>query len=336
MRFKEYFRQKKISFLLVGLLIIAGLFAIRWLTADVVEFDLPNNIQDLLTVSISVILESLPFVVLGILLSILIQTWLPDDFIIKRLPKNALLRRMAVSLLGMFMPVCECGNIPLARGLIVKGLSVPDSLTFLLAAPILNPITIITTQQAFGGDMTILVARLLGGFLIANIIGWVFSKYSSKKSMLTDNFEAICKQPDTHDHSKKGKARQSTKILLQELNAIMPALFIGAFIAGAIQLLGPREILTVLGADPILSVLAMILLAFIVSICSNVDAFFALAFKSTFTTGAIVSFLTFGPMIDIKMIALMRTTYRPIVIWQIVGLVTLMSILIGLVVNYAF
>jgi len=336
MRLREYFKQKKILFLLIGLLIIAGLFAIRWFTADTADFNLPNNTQDLLTVSISVILESLPFVVLGILLSIAVQIWLPEDFIIKRLPKNAILRRMTISLLGMLMPVCECGNIPLARGLIVKGLSVPDSLTFLLAAPILNPITIITTQQAFGGDTTILVARLLGGFLIANIIGWIFSKYSSKKSMLTDSFAAICKQPSTHHHSKKGKTRQSAKILLQELNAIMPALFIGALIAGAIQLLGPREVLTVLGADPVLSVFAMILLAFIVSICSNVDAFFALAFKSTFTTGAIVSFLTFGPMIDIKMIALMRTTYRPVVIWQIVGLVTLMSVFIGLVVNYAF
>ncbi len=320
----------------MGLLIVAALFFIRYTTNDSVGLNLPNQARDLFTISISVILESLPFIVLGVLLSIAVQVWLPEDFIIKRLPKNPILRRMTISFLGMLLPVCECGNVPLARGLIVKGLTVPDSLTFLLAAPILNPITIITTQQAFGGDMTVLVARLLGGFLIANIIGMIFSRYPSNKSMLSDSFQAICEQPDPHNHTHKKHMKRSAKILLQELNAIMPALFIGAFIAGAVQLLGPRELLSILGADPILSILAMMLLAFIVSICSNVDAFFALAFKNTFTTGAIVSFLTFGPMIDIKMLALMRTTYRPAVIAQVVALAALMSLVLGLVVNYAF
>lgn len=325
---------KRLAFLLIGLLVIGGLFALKAWT-PLIAVDLPDHLQDLITVSVSIILESLPFIILGVILSIVVQAWLPRDFLLQRLPKNPVLRRMAVSLLGMFMPVCECGNIPLARGLIVKGLSVPDSLTFLLAAPILNPITIITTQQAFGGDMTILIARLLGGFVIANFIGWIFSKKTDQESMLTDNFTAICKESE-HDHGEKKPIKRSGRILLQELNAIMPALFIGAFIAGAIQLLGPREILVILGADPVLSVFAMMALAFIVSICSNVDAFFALAFKSTFTTGALVSFLTFGPMIDIKMIALMRTTYRPRVILQIIAIVALLSALLGLVVNYAF
>jgi len=336
MGWKSYFKSKRMSLLIIALLAIAMLFVIRHFTNDIPTGLLSNQTQDLFTISISVILESLPFIVLGLVLSILVQVWLPDDFIIKRLPKNAILRRMTISLLGMLMPVCECGNIPLARGLIVKGLSVSDSLTFLLAAPILNPITIITTQQAFGGDSTILIARLLGGFAIANIIGMIFSKYPMNKNMLTDGFQEICETPKAHDHSHKQRAKRSTKILLQELNAIMPALFIGAFIAGAIQLLGPREVLTLLGADPILSVIAMMLLAFVVSICSNVDAFFALAFKNTFTTGALVSFLTFGPMIDIKMLALMRTTYRPIVIVQVTALVALMSFVLGLVVNYGF
>lgn len=333
---EKILKTRGVGLLFLGIIIFAVLLIIRHLTADGIGLTLPNNIQDLFTVSISVILESLPFIVLGILLSIALQLWLPKEFLFKRLPKNPFLRRMVVSLLGMFMPVCECGNVPLARGLMAKGLNVSDSLTFLLAAPILNPITIITTQQAFGNDPVILAARLLGGFVIANAVGWLFSREQNQESLLTEDFAAVCHEPDPHDHSHGKRLAEGARILMREANTIMPALFLGAFIAGAIQLLGPREILTVLGSDPVLSIFAMMALAFIVSICSNIDAFFALAFKGTFTAGSLVSFMVFGPMIDIKMIALMRTTYRTAVIWKIAGIVTLFSALIGLGVNYAF
>ena len=76
------------------------------------------------------------------------------------------------------------------------------------------------------------------------------------------------------------------------------------------------------------------MLAFVISICSNVDAFFALAFRDTFTAGSLVSFLVFGPMIDIKLLSLMRTTYQPKVLMQVSLLVLLMAAAIGLGVNY--
>src|SRR5690606_19826730 len=111
------------------------------------------------------------------------------------------LRRMLLSLLGIFLPVCECGNVPLARGLISRGLSPAESITFLLAAPILNPVTIITTYQAFGWDHGILVARILGGFVIANLVGWVFSRHPNPQTVLTPSFAASCEahQEDQRD-----------------------------------------------------------------------------------------------------------------------------------------
>lgn len=117
---------------------------------------------------------------------------------------------------------------------------------------------------------------------------------------------------------------------------MLPALLIGAGVAALVQVAVPREVLVALGSDPAWSIIAMLALAFIVSICSNVDAFFALAFKDTFTAGSLVSFLTFGPMIDIKLLSMMRTTYRSRVLAQVSLLVLLLSAAIGLGVNYAF
>ena len=165
-------RRTRNIWLGVGLGGLAVLFTVRAFTGGLEDAALPNQMQDFLTLSISVIIESLPFVILGILLSIVVQVWLPDGILMKYLPRNPVLRRFCISLFGIFLPVCECGNVPLARGLIVGGFTVPESMTFLLAAPIVNPITIITTHQAFGFDDGILVARILGGLAIANIIGW--------------------------------------------------------------------------------------------------------------------------------------------------------------------
>jgi uncharacterized membrane protein YraQ (UPF0718 family) len=319
--------------LTVGLAGIGAAFAIRAVTPRFGPWSLPNQVQDLLTLSISVIIESLPFVILGILLSILVQVWIPDHWIMRILPRNAALRRAVISLLGIFLPVCECGNVPLARGLIVKGFTVSESMTFLLAAPIVNPITILTTGQAFGFDSGIFLARLVGGFAIANIVGWLFSRHPNQDGLLTDRFAAECRLPDPHEHDQS-RWQKSIELFTRESGVIMPALFIGSFIAGLVQVGVPRAVLLGLGGNPVWSILAMMALAFVISVCSNVDSFFILPFASTFMPGSIAVFLVFGPIIDIKMLTLMRTTFTMRVLVQLTVVVGLLSALVGLVVNY--
>ncbi|QHU91731.1 permease [Candidatus Saccharibacteria bacterium oral taxon 955] len=292
---------------------------------------MPKQVQDFITLSLGVIIEALPFVMLGLFFSIIVRLWLPHDWLLKYLPKQPFLRRALISLLGVFMPVCECGNVPLARGLLAKGLTPAESLTFLLAAPILNPVTIITTQQAFSDDNTVLITRILGGFLIANLIGWIYSS-TRQDAMLRPEFIAICKEKKDNSN----KLVDALHFFKHETRSMMPALVIGAMVAGFIQVVVPRETILLLGNSPAWSVLVMAVLAFVVSICSSVDAFFALAFRGSFTSGSLVSFLTFGPMIDVKMLSLMRTTYRRNILLQVSVLVFLMSMLIGLVVNYVF
>lgn len=294
------------------------------------KLDLPRTLSDFFTLTFSVLIESTPFIVLGIVLSILVQIWLPANTIERILPHNAILRRACISLLGMFLPVCECGNVPLARGLIMRGFTVPEAITFLLAAPILNPIVIITTHQAFGWDGGILVWRIAGGFLLANLIGWIYSRHPRPGELLTPRFEEQCR---VEQHPHGGRLERSFSQFQSEARAVMPALLIGSAIAGAVQVLIPRAALVALGTNPVLSVVAMMLLAVIISICSNVDAFFILSFGSTFLPGAIIAFLVLGPVIDVKMLALLRTTFTSRTLLQITAIAVLFVGALGLGVN---
>jgi uncharacterized membrane protein YraQ (UPF0718 family) len=316
----------------MGIVLTAAVFATRAFAPSSTADELPNVARDFLTLSISVVVESIPFVFLGIMLSIVVQIWLPDSLMRRVLPERPVLRRAVMSLLGVLLPVCECGNVPLTRGMMVKGLTVAESMTFLLAAPILNPVTIITTYQAFGWDNGILAARIIGGFVIANLLGWLFSRHPRPEELLTRGFEATCRVG--HDHaSQTPRLQRSITAFSSEASAMMPALFIGSAIAGLIQVGVSRDVLIALGSNPVWSVLALMALAFVIAICSNVDAFFILSFGSTFMPGAIVAFLVFGAMVDVKMLALLRTTFTTATLARLTVVVALASLALGLGVN---
>ncbi|WP_179432247.1 permease [Microbacterium pseudoresistens] len=315
---------------LLGAVAVGALVAIDVFAPSLFPAALPTRVQDGLTLSLSVLFEALPFVVLGVLLSIVVQVWLPDGVIERILPKSGWARRAVLSLLGMLIPVCECGNVPFARGLMMRGLAPAEALTFLMAAPIVNPIVILTTHAAFGWDGGILVARLVGGYLIANLIGWIYSRHPAPDALLTSHFRDTCERVA---HEPGTPVRRSLTQFLIELRAVMPALVIGSALAGGVQVLVPRDVLLAIGANPVLSIVAMIALAITVAICSNVDAFFALSFASTFSSGALIAFLLVGPLVDIKMLALLRTTFTARTLAGIVAVVILAAFGIGIGVN---
>ena len=318
--------------LVVAIVIAVGLVVARVVSSTVVPAGvLPNRLQDGLTLGMSVLIESLPFVILGVVISIVVRIWLPDGAFTRLLPRLPWLRRIVISFVGMLLPVCECGNVPLARGLMVRGLTVAESMTFLFAAPILNPITIITTAQAFGWSGGILVARIAGGFAIANLLGWLFSRHPNPESLLTPRFAAECRMPAHDEHGTRWS--RSVQLFSTEAANLLPALFVGAVAAAAVQTVVPRSVLVALGTDPIWSVVAMIALSFIISVCSTVDAFFILPFASTFLPGSITAFMVFGAMIDIRMIALLRTTFTTRTIIQLFAVILLSSAAIAWLVN---
>ena len=351
--------------LLMGFALAAALLLwLKTVETDGLGLSLPSELQDFTTLALSIVVEALPFVILGALVSVIVRLFAPTERILRLLPKRPLLRRLSISLFGTFMPVCECGNVPVGRGLVIRGLSVAESTTFLLAAPIINPITLLATSQAFRLDPSIVWIRMAGGLLIANLVGGLIALYKDQMELVSKGFyNTLCQvgtaddlhhhehhhehhdhdqhhEPHDHDHAHASNRwwdrwQEGILIFRDEVSLMLKVLCLGALIAGATQVFVPRDVLTSLGSDPFLSILAMIALAFIISICANVDAFFALAYSNTFTVGSIVAFLVFGPMIDIKMLTMMRTTYKVRLLAVITLVVTLTSILIGLVVNYA-
>ncbi len=290
------------------------------------------SLQDFLTLTLGIMVEALPFVILGVLFSVLIQAFVSGQALLSRLPRNPVLRRLCVSFMGVLMPVCECGNVPVARSLIMKGLSVPESIIFLLAAPSINIVTFIVTWEAFSFNHSVAIIRVLATLVIANLAALLVAKLIVNGKALTNEFAAVC---EANTHAGRSWLRTS-ELFRSEMWLITRMLLVGAMIAAASQTFIPRDVITAIGYNMFLSVVAMLLLAFIISICSSVDAFFALAYINTFSLGSILSFLVAGPMVDVKMIALMKTTYTYRVIAVITSTVFLSSLLLGIGFSYVW
>ena len=318
--------------------VVAFTVGLLFLTDTVLEdARLSGRFQDFITLTLSIFVEAFPFLVLGSVLASLVNTYIPAHTFEKILPKRGVLRRATLSLLGFLFPVCECGNVPLSRALMIQGLKPSEASTFLLAAPVLNPVTIWATWAAFSYDQSIVFSRIIATLIIANVIGFILSRKRNEQDFLTDDFVAMCEAPPkSSTHKRAYKLDTFSSNFSHEAFTMIKMLAFGALIAGTIQTFVPRDILVNIGSNVILSIVAMLLLAFVVSICANVDAFFALSFANTFTAGSIVSFLVFGPMIDIKMLALLKTTFKSNMLITISVLSLLMSALAGLVVSYAF
>src|SRR5215216_7781055 len=196
--------------LLMGFALAGAL--LLWLKAvatNVLSLSLPTELQDLITLALSIVVEALPFVILGALVSVIVRLFAPTERILRLLPKRPLLRRLSISLFGTFMPVCECGNVPVARGLVISGLSVAESTTFLLAAPIINPVTLLATYQAFPLDPSIVWIRMAGGLLIANLVGGLIALYKDQMELVSKGFyNTLCEveaadelhHHEHHDH----------------------------------------------------------------------------------------------------------------------------------------
>lgn len=286
--------------------------------------------QDFITLVLSVILGALPFLVLGVTVSSLVATFINEKALLRILPKNRFGSHIAISLLGMLMPVCECGNIPLARRLMLKGFSASQAITFLLAAPIINVVTIWSTFEAFRGEPLVLISRIVAGFVIANFIGILLSYKSDQTDLLSAGLV-------TEMRSRFASSQKRIDVFIdtfqREFWLVFRMLVLGAVIAGLIQTLIPRDFIIDIANSQVLSILVMMLLGLIISMCSSVDAFFALSLSSIFNTGAIAAFLVFGPMIDVKILSMLKGSFKLKTLVIITFFVTLGSFITGLIVN---
>jgi uncharacterized protein len=143
-----------------------------------------EQLNNAFTLFLSLLVEALPFLLLGVLLSSVLLIFIDERWLLARMPKNAVLGAFTGSCIGFLFPVCECGNVPVARRLIMQGIPMPVAIGFLLAAPTVNPIVIWSTWIAFRDRPEIVVLRVIFSLLIATIIGYIFSVQKDLKPIL--------------------------------------------------------------------------------------------------------------------------------------------------------
>ncbi len=325
-----------------------------------------GQLSNAYTLFLSLLVEAFPFLLIGVLLSNALRVFVDERQLLNRLPKHPLLAALCGSLGGFLFPACECGNVPVARRLLLKGCSNAVAIGFLLAAPVVNPIVLWSTWVAFRDQPELVWLRLGSTLLIATVIGWLFSRQPDLRPFLQKPVAAALdlRQQGTPSLLQGGSFLAGEGALgaialdrqleaetdiprdlrwasfldgsLQELREMGSVLVLGSLGAALIQTAVPREWLLSLGQNAFSSVLVMIVLALIVSICSTVDAFFALAFAGSFTTGSLLAFLVLGPMVDLKGIGMLLTVFRSRAVAYLVLLPTLMTMAIALLVNYHF
>jgi uncharacterized membrane protein YraQ (UPF0718 family) len=296
--------------------------------------DWTTRAQDGVTVFLGVIIEATPFLVLGVLTSQALALVTRGERLLAWLPRSRLGSLAALAGLGALFPVCECGNVPVARRLVTRGVPAAAAMVFLLSAPALNPVVALSTYAAFRDQPAIVGYRLGLTLAIALGVGLLLSLHPRPGALLRW-------RPDERAHvtpesvvSWSDRLGRYATGALDEFVEMGGILVIGAALAALTQVIVPRAMLLEIGQGPVTSVVVMMTLAVLLSICSTVDAFVALAYAGTFTNGSLVAFLVFGPMIDLKGLLLMLTVFRG---W-LVGLVALVVaeavFLLGLVLNY--
>jgi uncharacterized membrane protein YraQ (UPF0718 family) len=263
---------------------------------------LSATLRSTITVMLAIIFEALPFLLLGVLLSAGIAQFVRPAQLQRFVPANRFAAALLGGCFGLVLPVCECGTIPAARRLIRQGASPTFGLAFMLAAPVINPVVIFSSAVAFAG-----------------LFGWEFVALRVGLSLMVAMIAALLIAPtisiqepnlDEHHHQHDGIATTWAQRLLghatHELFELLRFLLIGAAVAACFQAVVPTSLLTSV-THPLFSIMAMQLLAALLSICSTVDAFVALAFVGQVPTTAILAFLVFGPMIDLKSMLLYRS-----------------------------
>lgn len=301
--------------------------------------------QDFAYAFLSILFEGAPFILLGTLISGFIDIYLPAGTMDRFLPKNRNLAVLSAGLLGSVFPVCECAVVPVIRRLVSKGLPVSCALTYMLAAPIVNPITALSTWKAFQGQEPWMMTggRVLLGYLVAVGVGLVVARFPMRailrKSLVErvekesaaqstnehDHHAETCSDGCGHDHhtehdhahDHKHEETGNSRLIAAMRSSQKDFVDVGVYFTIGVAItalfntgIAPGAVwLDSLAGNIFIAPAALMALAFILSLCSTSDAFIA-ATLAKFTWGAKLAFLTFGPMFDVKLLFLYQTVLR--------------------------
>ena len=307
----------------------------------------PSRMGDILMAFLSIVFEGAPYILIGTIFSGVIDAFLPAKLLDRVLPKNKILATLIAGFLGLVFPVCECAVVPVIRRLVQKGLPLSCAVTYMLSAPIMNPIVAISTLTAFkefqglswatAGNATMTIARLSLGYLVAVIVGLVVLRFKPGQVLRTSiaNKIAQAEAADADDHvhapaaNFNGKLVHAMRSSMRDFLDTAMYFAIGVVITSAFNTQINQSLLNTVAGNDWLAVPSLMGLAIVLSLCSTSDAFIA-APMTAFSMAAKLAFLVFGPMMDIKLLFMYSSVFqRKVVVSFLIGLFILIGLLSG-------
>lgn len=317
--------------LLIGVLLFLFLFA----DFTQVQDSIPKDWLNVNTIFLSIVLEALPFVMLGVFVSALIQTYVAEETVQRFIPKNPIVAILPAVIVSAIFPVCECAIIPVVRRLIKKGMPLHVGVIFIVGAPILNPIVFAATYYAFQTTPSIAYARMGLAFLLAIIIGALTYAIFRNSDQLKWSTAELINRTELKTQ-KPNRLKTTLYHASDEFFDMGKYLIMGAVIASLFQALFDRSLLISLGSSDAASPLIMMGFGFILSLCSEADAFVASSFAHTFSTGSLLAFLVYGPMLDLKNTFMLFAFFRSKFVIAFIIVVTVSVYAMILVYQYLF
>jgi uncharacterized protein len=296
-----------ILFILIIGLFLAGEFIKDWVPDEVFG----GSLMNVITIFLSILLEAIPFILIGVFASALIQVFVSESLLQRLVPKRfPYLALLPAVFVGALLPVCECAIVPVARRLIKKGMPTHLAIVIMVTAPILNPIVLLSTYYAFQNNLTVVIGRMVIAFIAALVIGALLYKLFGRQDPLKQrSHDQEHHHEHDHDHSSN-KLMQTLVHASDEFFDMGKFLIIGAFLASVFQTYIDRESIVALGSNDWAGPGVMMGFAYIMSLCSEADAFVASSFGNLFSTTALLAFLVYGPMIDFKNTLLMLAYFK--------------------------
>ncbi|UIX32504.1 permease [Streptomyces sp. GQFP] len=251
------------------------------------------------TVFTAVVVQAVPFLLLGTVVSAAIAAFVPEKVFTRLLPRNQALAVPIAGAAGVVLPGCECASVPVAGSLMRRGVAPAAALAFLLSAPAINPVVLVATSIAFPGQPDMVLGRLVASLATSVIMGWLWARFGRDEWL---------RKPTSAGGASDSGWRGFLPGLQHDFLHAGGFLVLGAGAAATFNIVVPRSVLDVFTGSPWLSVLLLAVLAVVLCVCSEADAFVA-ASLSGFSPTARLAFMVVGPMVDLKLFALQAGTF---------------------------
>ena len=247
------------------------------------------------TVFSGIFVQAIPFLALGVVISGLVAALVTPDRLARWLPRRPAAAILAAGVGGAALPGCECGSVPVARRLFGDGAVGAAALTFMLAAPAINPVVLVATAVAFPGQPQMVAARCIASLVTALIMGSLWARFGR-----TEWITRRLPQPRDGEESRWTVFTEAAR---HDFLQAASYLVIGAAAAAALRVIVPPWMYEKLTGQIVLGIVTMALLAVVLSLCSEADAFVAASLTMLPLLPRLV-FLVVGPAVDLKLFAM--------------------------------